>query len=110
PGPARRRGLAPDARPRAESGGEQSAARQLHPMLELQRSAGNRATAAFVGDVQREEAAPVQLMVQRSIGSWLKKKLGIKPKISAPTGGRAMTAEEQGGVPSARELMEIMNR
>jgi hypothetical protein len=107
--PDAKRAVTPDRLPPAETGGEQTASRRLHPVLELQRSAGNRATAALVGEVQREEA-PVQLMVQRSIGSWFRKKLGLKPKISKPTSGHAMRPEEQGGVPSARELMEIMEK
>src|SRR3954469_20781926 len=108
------RAVTPDRLPPAQSDGPATAGRQLHPMLQLQRSAGNRATAAFVGEGGAVQLQPAEsggeLMGQRSIGAWFRKKLGMKPKVSAPKGGHAMLPAEQGGVPSARELMEIMER
>src|SRR5690349_15585685 len=107
------RAVTPDRLPPAQSDGPSTAGRQLHPMLQLQRSAGNRATAALVSDggaVQLQPAEGSELLVQRSVGAWFRKKLGMKPKISKPKSGHAMRPEEQNGVPSARELMELMER
>src|SRR4051794_1409764 len=106
----------PDRLP-ARDQGSKGASGPGSAMLDLQRSAGNRATASFV--TQAPESA-LQLsavegggetMVQRSIGSWFKKKFGKKENgngngISSPTGGHAMTEEEQGGVPSMKQLIE----
>src|SRR3954464_7694453 len=104
----------PDRLP-ARDQGSKGASGPGNAMLDLQRSAGNRATASFV--TQAPDSA-LQLSAvegggetlgQRSIGSWFKKKFGKKENgngISSPNGGHAMTEEEQGGVPSMKQLME----
>jgi len=76
-------------------------------ILYLQRTIGNTATHQLVQ--HRAQSGTVQ----RGLFSKIKSMLGIEseqeetkqPEISAPTGGHTMTKEEQGDVPSMKELM-----
>jgi hypothetical protein len=110
-----------------------------HPLLALQRSAGNRATAALVDSIQRKAATagrvddPLEreadamadaVLAGRSTPTasrastiqrwpWSKKKDKSKDKpleISGPTNARKMTLAEQGGALSAKQILEMYER
>ena len=65
-------------------------------ILALQRSAGNQAVSQALTQ-----------QVQRDPFSWMKKKLTGKSSVSKPKDAKPMKPEEQGGVLSMKQLIEI---